>query len=82
MVFFVISRKSFEDYLSLAEKISTSLWISADILSASELKELRCRGVDVTDFNYEIGLSEVEVIDDAIKTIKEHHPNEVIWVGR
>jgi len=68
--------------LSFTEKISAPLWISAGILSISELEALRCRGTDVTDFNYEIGLNENEVIDDAIETIREHHPGKVIWVER
>lgn len=82
MFFFVISRKSFEDYLLLEEKLSAPLWVSAGILSTSELESLRCRGADVTDFSYEIGLNENEIIDDAIETIREHHPSEVIWVQR
>jgi len=82
MVFFVISRRGFEDYLSLEKELSAPLWISAGILSISELEALRYRGADVTDFNYEIGLNENEVIDDAIETIREHHPDKVIWVER
>ncbi|MGZ5053918.1 MAG: hypothetical protein ACXWAT_03115 [Methylobacter sp.] len=82
MVFFVISRKGFEVYLAVIEKLSAPLWISAGIISQSELDSLRSRGADVTNFNYEIGLNEHEVIDDAIETIREHHPDEVIWVQR
>jgi len=82
MVFFVISRKGFEDYLTIKEKLAAPLWISAGVISQSELESLRYSGVDVTDFNYAIGLNEKEVIDDAIETIKEHHPGEVIWIQR
>jgi hypothetical protein len=35
---------------------------------------------DVTDFNFAIGLNKDEVIADFIGTIKEHYPDEVIWV--
>ena len=82
MVFFVISRKGFEDYLTIKENLTVPLWISAGVISQSELESLRQGGIDVTDFNYAIGLNENEVIDDAIETIKEHHPGEVIWVQR
>lgn len=82
MVFFVISRKGFEDYLTFKEKLAAPLWISAGVISQSELESLRYSGADVTDFNYAIGLNENEIIDDAIETIKEHHPDEVIWVQR
>ncbi len=82
MIFFVISRNGFESYLPFATFPLVRLWISAGILTASELKDLRDRGADVTDFSYEIDLNEVDVIDDAIETIKEHHPDQVIWVER
>jgi hypothetical protein len=82
MVFFVISRKGFEDYLTIKEKLVAPLWISAEVISKSELESLRHSGADVTDFNYAIGLDENEVINDAIETIKEHHPGEVIWIKR
>jgi hypothetical protein len=82
VVFFVISRKGFEDYLAIKDKLVAPLWISAGVISQSELESLRNSGADVTDFNYAIGLNENEVIDDAIQTIKEHHPGEVIWLQR
>jgi hypothetical protein len=82
MFFFVISRKGFDDYLSVIEKLSAPLWISAGILSEFELDTFRSQDIDVTDFNYEIGLNENEAIDDAIGTIREYHTNEVIWVQR
>jgi hypothetical protein len=82
VVFFVISRKGFEDYLAIKDKLTAPLWISAGVISQSELEFLRYSGTDVTDFNYAIGLNENEVIDDVIETIKEHHPDEVIWVQR
>jgi hypothetical protein len=82
VVFFVISRKGYEDYLAVKEKLVAPLWISAGVISQSELESLRNSGADVTVFNYAIGLNENEVIDDAIETIKEHHPGEVVWVQR
>jgi hypothetical protein len=80
VVFFVISRKGFEDYLAVKDNLTAPLWISAGVISQSQLESLRRSGTDVTDFNYVIGLNENEVIDDAIEIIKEHHPDEVIWV--
>ena len=47
MVFFVISRKGFEAYLVLKDKLAAPLWISAGIISHSELDSLRESGDDV-----------------------------------
>jgi hypothetical protein len=78
VVFFVISRKGFEDYFTVTEKFVASLWIPAGVISQSELSSLPRSGADATDFSYDaIGLNETEVIDNAIETIKEHHPDEV-----
>jgi hypothetical protein len=82
VVFFVISRTGFEDYLIVKEKLAAPLWISAGVISQAELELLRNSGADVTDFNYAIDPNENEVIDNAIETIKEHHSGEVIWVQR
>jgi hypothetical protein len=82
MIFLVLSRKGFECYLSVAANDSAPLWVSAGVLSQSELDELHSRGINITNFNYEIGLDETEVIENAIETIREHHPDKVIWVQR
>jgi hypothetical protein len=79
MVFLAITRKGYERYRALATAIA-ALWVSADVLSDNELAELREAGVNVSDFNYTIGLDETEGIAGAVETIKEHHPEEVIWV--
>jgi hypothetical protein len=70
VVFFVISRKGFEDYLTVKDKLTAPLWISAGIISQAELESLRENGADVTDFNYVIGVNENEVIEGAIETIR------------
>ena len=36
MIFFVISRKGFEDYLSVKEKLAAPLWISAGVISKAD----------------------------------------------
>jgi len=79
MVFFAITRKGFESYLVL-KNAAGALWLGANILSDDELVELRKSGINVSVFNYAIEPNEIGVIAEAIETIKEHHPEQPLWV--
>lgn len=82
MVFFALTRQGFDTYRSITikQEQSTSLWVAAGVITEEELKPLRVNGVDVTVFNYEIARADSASIQDAVETIKEHHPNACIWV--
>ncbi len=45
-----------------------------------ELSKLRASGVVVTNFTKLIDCANVNEIEQAVSTIKEHHPNDNIWV--
>lgn len=79
MAFFAVSRRGVENYLALGE-LGGSLWLPAHVLSPDEIKILRSRGLNVSDFNYVVIAS--EDISRAVDTIEQHHPNEPIWVER
>lgn len=80
MVFFAMTRQGVESFRQLSVDSRASLWISAGILASEELSELHGRGVNVSDFDYEIHPGDLDVVADAISTIKEHHPDELLWV--
>jgi len=40
------------------------------------------RGVEITRFVFPLGGAVDLVIEDAVATVAQHHPNEVIWVQR
>ena len=78
MIFLALTRKGYESYQSIENKLDFSLWLSAGILSKVELATLRESGTVFSDFNYIIEPSNNEAISCAIATIKEHHPNETV----
>jgi hypothetical protein len=75
----VITRFGFESVKSVLSKEIT-LWIGSDVLSDSELAELRESGIQVTNFSFKINLFDKELLDSAIETIKEHHPKQPIFM--
>lgn len=79
MVFLALTRGGLESYEALGQDPGP-LWLAAGVLSGDELAALRLRHRSVTDFNYAIEPSEVEVVAGAVETIKEHHPGDAVWV--
>lgn len=80
MVFFAMTRQGVEAFVSSVVTAERLSGISAGILTSEELSELHGRGFDVSDFDYEIHPGDLDVVADAISTIKEHHPDELLWV--
>jgi hypothetical protein len=78
--FLVLTQYSYSSYLALGGKSAGAIWLAADVLSESELELLRANGTDATVFNYTIDPQDYETISCALETIKEHHPNQCVWV--
>ncbi len=80
MVFFVLTRLGYEELLQKFGNAPSPLWVNAGVLSLVELETLRANGVDVTDFEHVINISDIDAIRDAIHTIQEHHQGLQVWV--
>jgi hypothetical protein len=83
MVFFALTRSGYEDFeRHIGIHASVTLWVNKDVLSDSELKEVRAAGLSVTDFTRMIDILDGVAVDEAVDTIKQHHPNECVWLER
>ena len=83
MVFLVLTRAGYEDVKGhLRTAAGTILWINQDIASPNELSDLRATGVSVTNFTRLLGIDDEAAVNEALFTIKDHHPNNRIWVER
>ena len=80
MVFFAISRSAYESYVNNGIT-SLPLWVCDGLLSERELKELRAKGGNVSNFDYFLERGDFAGIQDAVETIREHHPGKTVWVG-
>ena len=78
MIFLAITPKGLEDALSIARKSGAQVWCGADAISEDKYRETT--GGHLSRFNYELGARDREVIEDALDTINEHHPDETVWV--
>ena len=80
MVYLVLSRRGYDQLVASGGLPSSPLWVSGGVLSADELSDLRSRGFDITDFHGQIDPANPEEVDEAVDTIRQHHPGQVVWV--
>jgi hypothetical protein len=80
MVFLVLSRAGFDELVRDRGRVPSPLWVTAGVLSDTELSELRSQGIDVTDFTWDLEPGDSLGLEVALDTVREHHPSEHIWV--
>ena len=76
IVFLAISQKGFETALLMSIKSEIIIWCGSDAITEVEFKSYSNQ--NITRFDY--SLSDNKTLEGAINTIKEHHPESVIWV--
>ena len=78
MVLLAISPKGLEDALRISAKTGETVWCGSEAITESEFDA--SMPARVTRFVYGLAGENATLIDDAIGTIAEHHPAQVIWV--
>ena len=78
MVFLAITNQGLKELLHLAKSNGFPIWCSADAVTDAEYEKLK--GLNISRFEYSLCGDSENLIQDAIYTISEHHPNEHIWV--
>ncbi len=80
MATLVLTRGGFDDLVKTLGHVPPQLWVNSDVLSEEELKDLRAAGHDVTNFTRHITPTDRVAVEDAISTVREHHPLQRLWV--
>lgn len=74
MIFLAITPEGLRKALEVADG-HHRIWCGSDAVSESdeEFKRVSC-------FNYPLKGADKDVLEDALETIKEHHPDQIIWI--
>ncbi|WP_175965641.1 hypothetical protein [Burkholderia sp. BCC0322] len=81
MIFFAWSAAGVAAFEKLSrDHLDYQLWVSGGILAHDHVTRLRSTGVRVTEFTHEVRPEHTETLAHAIDVIREHHPDEPIWV--
>lgn len=82
LVFFALTIQGLADMFDLTRGKSAPIWVNLGVLDAAELNRLRSEGYDLTDFMYWIDPSDASSVQEAVETIREHHPAQVLFIER
>jgi hypothetical protein len=80
MVYLALEPQAAVEAIRFANDTGCDVWVGSDAITPEEHKRFTLEGTKVTRFSYPLANASPEVIDDALGTIEEHHPGEIIWV--
>jgi hypothetical protein len=80
MVFLSLDRSSALEAIALAKVSGHSVWVGSDAISEAEHQAFGEQGVKLTRFVFPLEGVDSTRVQDALATVTEHHPGEVVWV--
>lgn len=80
MVLFALTKHGLTDMFNLARGRKITVWVNQGLLDDVNLERLRAEGFDLTNFTRWIDPAVEVEIQQAIWTIKDHHPGDVLYV--
>jgi hypothetical protein len=80
MVFLSLDRGSALEAIALAKVHGHAVWVGADAISEAEHQAFGEQGVKLSRFIYPLAGADADQVQDALATVVEHHPGEVVWV--
>jgi hypothetical protein len=80
MVILITTTSAYIEMKDLILSGKHSIWFSEGVLKSGDIDILREKNIDVSAFNYQIDSTKMEDIECGLSTIKEHHPNQGVWV--
>lgn len=78
MVFLAITPTGLHQAIEISKTSPLAIWCGADAVTESNYENLH--GLNISRFTYALGGEALEIIREALETISEHHPDEIIWV--
>lgn len=78
MVFLAITGNGLAMAIQIATVTGDGVWCGADAISESEYAQRK--GARLSRLNYDLQDADLLLLQDALQTIKEHHPGETVWI--
>ena len=80
MVYLVLEPQAVSETIRLAMQCDCSVWVGSDSITNDEHRDLIHSGAKITRFSYPLANATGDMIAEALCTIEEHHPGEIVWV--
>ena len=80
MIIFITSKSAFEEMQATILTLKHSVWCAPEVLTLMETNELYKAGVELSVLDDEVNIDTQAGIDSALEIIREHHPDQEIWL--
>ena len=80
MVYLILEPNAVQEIIEVAKKTGAAVWVGSNAMTHEEHYKIASTGVDITRFKYPLSDTDKETIEEALDTVKLHHPKENIWV--
>jgi hypothetical protein len=78
VVFLAITPFGLKDAMRDAARSGAAVWCGADAITEQDFTALMGKGL--TRFAYALGARDPLVLEGALDTIGQHHPDKIVWV--
>lgn len=78
--FLVLEAGAVSDALATAKLCNGHVWLGTNAVSEPEFHRLVSQGHLITRFSHAVTAEDRPQIQEALETMREHHPNVVVWV--
>jgi hypothetical protein len=82
VVFLAFTHESALEAIALAKVGGHHVWLGADALRGDEHAAHIANGAKLTRFSHAFDSTDAEAVEEAVATIREHHPTETLWIQR
>ncbi len=79
MIYIVLTANGLENILSALNKPG-ELWLVPGVTDDNFIAKLRASGWGVTIWTHTIDFSNKDELETALTTVREHHPEQSIWL--
>jgi hypothetical protein len=77
-VYLALQPAAAREAIQLARQTGCDVWVTSDAITVEEWRAIGDEGIKITRFDHTLSTS--EEIEDALSTVREHHPHAIIWV--
>ena len=80
IVLLILTPVGLREAIEAARTANASVWLNAGLLETIKVAELRAAGLDLTVFTRWVDPKDSVEVDDAVSTMREHHPGRMLLV--
>jgi len=82
MVIFITNKDAYHEMKGTIATLQHAVWCAGGVLTLEQTNELYKAGVELSVLDYEVDMAKEAELEEALETIRVHHPDQEIMLGR